>query len=81
MMRFRSAITGAAGFTRTSGFIDDTRAVCLIPARHDVSRRIDAGFVAKLVAEHRLDMDEAREAIHELVVENPVRAFKLEELV
>ncbi|WP_460998145.1 glucuronate isomerase [Trueperella pyogenes] len=81
MARFRGAVTETAGFTRTSGFIDDTRAFCSIPARHDVSRRIDSGYVAKLVAEHRLEMDEASEAIRELVVGNPVRAFKLEGLL
>ena len=42
-----------------SGFIDDTRAFCSIPARHDMSRRLDAGYLAGLVAEHRLDEDEA----------------------
>ena len=42
-----------------------------------MSRRLDAGFVAQLVAEHRLDEDEALEAIHDLVVTNPRRAFKL----
>lgn len=81
MARFRGAVTETAGFTRTSGFIDDTRAYCSIPVRHDVSRRIDAGYVAKLVAEHRLDMDEAKEAIVELVANNPRRAFKLDELL
>ena len=75
--RFRGAITESAGFAKTSGFIDDTRAFCSIPARHDMSRRLDAGFVAHLVAEHRLAEDEAMEVIHDLVVTNPRRAFKL----
>ena len=35
--RFREAVTETAGFSRTSGFIDDTRAFCSIPARHDLS--------------------------------------------
>ncbi|QOR47843.1 glucuronate isomerase [Trueperella pecoris] len=81
MARFRGSITETAGFTRTSGFIDDTRAYCSIPARHDVSRRVDSGYVAKLVAEHRLEMDEAEEAIKELVVGNPRRAFKLDGVI
>ena len=33
--------------------------------------------MARLVAEHRLDMDEAVEAIYELTVKNPIRVFKL----
>jgi glucuronate isomerase len=75
--RFRAAITESAGFAKTSGFIDDTRAFCSIPARHDMSRRLDAGFVAQLVAEHRLHEDEAIAVMHDLVVANPRRAFKL----
>ncbi len=75
--RFRSAVTETAGFSRISGFIDDTRAFCSIPARHDMSRRLDAGYLAQLVAEHRLGLDEAHEAITEMVVDNPTRIFKL----
>jgi glucuronate isomerase len=75
--RYRAAITESAGIAKTSGFIDDTRAFCSIPARHDMSRRLDAGFLAQLIAEHRLSEDEAVEAIHDLVVTNPRRAFKL----
>jgi glucuronate isomerase len=75
--RFRAAITESSGIDKTSGFIDDTRAFCSIPARHDMSRRLDAGFLAQLIAEHRLSEDEAVEAIHDLVVTNPRRAFKL----
>lgn len=75
--RFRSAVTETVGFSRTSGFIDDTRAFCSIPARHDMSRRLDAGYIAELVVEHRLGEDEAHEAIHDLVATNPKDVFKL----
>ena len=75
MRRFREAVTETAGFTRTSGFIDDTRAFLSIPARHDVSRRVDAGYLARLVAEHRLTVDEAHAAAHTLVADNPRKAF------
>jgi glucuronate isomerase len=75
--RFRAAITESAGFAKTSGFIDDTRAFCSIPARHDMSRRLDAGYVAQLVSEHRLSEAEAIEVMHDLVVTIPRRAFKL----
>lgn len=75
--RFRAAVTETAGFSRTSGFIDDTRAFCSIPARHDMSRRVDCGYLAQLVAEHRMDLDEAYETATELVVANPRRVFKL----
>jgi glucuronate isomerase len=77
MLRFRSAVTETAGFSRSSGFIDDTRAFCSIPARHDASRRIEASFLARLVAEHRVSEDRAQEIIVDLVDSSPRRVFKL----
>ena len=77
MLRFRSAVTETAGFSRSSGFIDDTRAFCSIPARHDASRRIEASFLARLVAEHRVSEDRAHELIVDLVDGSPRRVFKL----
>jgi glucuronate isomerase len=75
--RFRSAVTETAGFSRTSGFVDDTRAFCSIPARHDMSRRVDANFLARLVAEHRLGEDEAAAIAVDLVSTQPKAVFKL----
>jgi len=75
--RYQESVTEIAGFGRLSGFIDDTRAFCSIPARHDMSRRLDAGFLAGLVAEHRLDEDEALDTITTLVADQPRRVFKL----
>src|SRR5208282_1429584 len=75
--RFRAAVTETAGFSRTSGFVDDTRAFCSIPARHDMSRRINAGVLARLVAEHRLDEEEAAETAIDLVTGRPATVFKL----
>lgn len=75
--RFRRAVTETAGFGRTSGFIDDTRAFCSIPARHAMARRLDAGYLAELVAEHRLEEDEAMAIATDLVVDLPRRVFKL----
>ena len=77
MLRFRSAVTETAGFSRSSGFIDDTRAFCSIPARHDASRRIEASFLARLVAEHRISEDRAHDIIVDLVDGSPRRVFKL----
>jgi len=75
--RFRGAVTETAGFSRTSGFVDDTRAFCSIPARHDMSRRVDAGVLAKMVAEHCLSEDEAAEIAADLVNGRPAHVFKL----
>jgi glucuronate isomerase len=78
LRRFREAVTESAGFYNTAGFVDDTRAFCSIPVRHDVSRRVDAGFLARLVAEHRLPFDEAAETIVDLAYRLPKRVFRLE---
>jgi glucuronate isomerase len=59
MRRFREMATETAGFLNTAGFNDDTRALCSIPARHDVARRCDSAFLADLVTTHRLDEAEA----------------------
>jgi len=75
--RFRAAVTETAGFSRTSGFVDDTRAFCSIPARHDMSRRVDAGVLARYVAEHRLSEDEAVQTAIDLVSAQPTAVFKL----
>lgn len=75
--RFRAAVTETAGFYRGSGFIDDTRAFLSIPARHDSARRADAGFLARLVAEGRLEFPEAERIIDDLVAAIPRQAFKL----
>jgi glucuronate isomerase len=77
MMRFREQVTETAGFYNTVGFNDDTRAFLSIPARHDVARRIDAAFLGRLVAEHRLDEDEAAELIVDLTVGLVKKAYKL----
>ena len=60
MKRFREMTTETAGVYNTAGFNDDTRAFCSIPARHDLSRRMDANYLAGLVARHVIDMDDAR---------------------
>ncbi|MEV6301295.1 glucuronate isomerase [Actinoplanes sp. NPDC051861] len=74
---FQQAVTEIAGFSRLSGFIDDTRAFCSVPARHDMARRLDAGHLAELVAAHRLDEDEAHDILTSLVTKQPTHVFKL----
>ncbi len=77
MMRFREQATETAGFYNTVGFNDDTRAFLSIPARHDVARRVDCAFLGRLVAEHRLDEDEAFEVVQDLTVGLVRKAYKL----
>ena len=77
MKRFRQQVTETAGFYNTVGFNDDTRAFMSIPARHDVARRIDCGFLAQLVVEHRLEEWEAAELAVELSYTLAKKAYRL----
>ncbi len=76
LRRFRESVTETAGFYNTAGFVDDTRAFASIPARHDLARRIDAGYLARLVAEHMLDLDEATETAVDLAYTIPRVAYR-----
>jgi glucuronate isomerase len=76
MRRFRELVTETAGFYNTSGFVDDTRAFLSVPARHDLARRIDAGYLARLVAEHRLEADEAIETAVDLAYNLPKLSYQ-----
>jgi len=77
MRRFREMTTETAGFYNTVGFNDDTRAFPSIPARHDIARRVDCAFLARLVAEHRLAESEAHELAQELAYGLAKRAYRL----
>lgn len=61
MSRFFEQVVETAGIYNTVGFNDDTRAFCSIPARHDVWRRAAANWLAGLVSEGQVDLEEAHE--------------------
>jgi glucuronate isomerase len=77
MLRARRATTDQIGFARGSGFVDDTRALCSIPTRHDTARRVDAAYLAELVSTDRLAFAEAERIAVELVTSIPRAAFGL----
>lgn len=77
MRRFREMTTETAGFYNTVGFNDDTRAFCSIPARHDVSRRVDCAFLATLVATGRLSGEDAFEVANDLAYRLAKQAYRL----
>jgi glucuronate isomerase len=78
MTRFRQQTTETAGIYNTVGFNDDTRAFCSIPARHDLSRRVDANWLGGLVARHVLGMSDAREMAHALAYGLVKETYRLE---
>jgi glucuronate isomerase len=77
MQRFREQATETAGFYNTVGFNDDTRAFLSIPARHDVARRMDCAYLARLVAEHQLGKAEAERIARDLAYELAKKAYRL----
>lgn len=77
----RKSTTPHSGFYKTSGFIDDTRALCSIPARHDMSRRVDSSVLAEMVASHMISKSDAENVIRDLVTVIPTNAFRLDKLI
>jgi glucuronate isomerase len=77
MMRYRRQMTESAGFYNCAGFNDDTRAFFSIPARHDLARRIDCAYLAELVAQKRMEMDEAAMVAADLAYRLPKKVYRL----
>ena len=77
MRRFYDQVVETAGFSNLVGFNDDARSLLTIPARHDVARRINAGFLAGLVTEHRMDEGDAAEIAFDLAYGLARRAFRV----
>ena len=77
MTRYRQMVTETAGIYNTVGFNDDTRAFPSIPARHDLSRKVDSNFLAGLVARHIIDMEDARKMSRAMAYDLVKKAYKL----
>ena len=43
-----------------------------------MARRVDSAYLASLVGDHRLTMDEALDTAYDLVVTNPKKAFRVQ---
>jgi glucuronate isomerase len=78
MKRYREQICETAGLYNTAGFNDDTRAYPSIPARHDLSRRVDANWIAGMVVRGVIDMEDAREMIVDCAYRLAKKAYKFE---
>ncbi|MGC8480564.1 MAG: glucuronate isomerase, partial [Acidimicrobiales bacterium] len=79
MLRWWSSVSETAGFANTVGFNDDTRGFLSIPGRHDVARRINASYLARLVSEHRIGEEDAISIARRLVSDLPLEAYRLNE--
>lgn len=77
MARAFTALGETAGIAKLAGFVDDTRSLCGIGARHDVARRVLAGYLARLVGEHRLGEDEAVELATDYAYRRPKELFNV----
>jgi glucuronate isomerase len=77
MTRYREQVTETAGLYNTVGFNDDTRAFPSIPARHDLSRRVDANWIAGLVVRGIVDMNDAEEMVRDTAYRLAKKAYKL----
>ena len=78
MMRYRQQICETAGLYNTAGFNDDTRAYPSIPARHDLSRRVDANWLAGMVVRGVIDMEDASEMIVDCAYNLAKKAYKFD---
>jgi glucuronate isomerase len=78
LRRFLERTVETTGISKTVGFNDDARAFCSIPARHDLARRAQANWLARLVARHVLDLADAREMALELAYGLPRSAYRLD---
>ena len=78
MLRFLERTTETAGIAKLAGFTDDTRAFCSIPARHDLARRVQANWLARLVSRHIIDASDARELARMLAYDLARKSYKLE---
>jgi glucuronate isomerase len=78
MRRMRERTVETAGIKNLAGFNDDTRAFCSIPARHDLARRVDANWLAGLVARHVIGLDDAREMARALAYDLVRETYRLD---
>ena len=78
MRRYFDQVMETAGLYNTAGFNDDTRAFPSIPARHDLWRRASANWIAGLVVQGIVDMEDAEEMAHDTAYRLAKQAYRLE---
>jgi glucuronate isomerase len=71
LRRFRTVTAETCGVANTAPFSDETASVLSLAPRHDMARRIDCGWLAGLVVEHRLTEEEAHDMAAEFAYGRP----------
>ena len=77
MRYYFDRVVETAGLHNTVGFNDDTRAFPSIPARHELWRRVSANWIAGLVVQRIVDMEDAMEMILDMAYRLAKRAYKI----
>jgi len=77
MRYYFDRVMETAGLHNTAGFNDDTRAFPSIPARHELWRRVSANWIAGLVVQGIVDMEDAMEMILDMAYRLAKRAYKI----
>jgi glucuronate isomerase len=77
MSRHFAATVESAGYAKLTGFVDDTRAFCSIPARHDVARRSISAHLARMVTEHRLSLTDAHAVARDYAYDQPRAVYRV----
>ena len=77
IVRFLDAVSETAGIVNLAGFVDDARALTVLPARHDLWRRRTCGWLAGKVAAGIVDEADAPRLAEGLAVGLARRAYRL----
>lgn len=75
--RFLEQVSETAGIYNLAGFNDDTRAFLSIPARHDVWRRVCSDWVAGLIIQGRVDLEDGEAMIEDLTYNLVKNTYRL----
>jgi glucuronate isomerase len=78
MTRYRERVVETAGIYNTTGFNDDARVFVSIPARHDLSRRMDANWIARLIARHQIVPEEGYDMMEQLAYQLVKSTYRLD---
>jgi glucuronate isomerase len=77
MRRYFDQVMETAGLYNTAGFNDDTRAFLSIPSRHEVWRRASVNWLAGLVIQSMIDMEDASRMAHDMAYGLAKHTYKL----